>query len=98
MANPTSLQLFKLTPRTNCGECGFLTFLAFATQVMVGNGNLGDCPHLDPKALAPSFAGSTILKGYWARMPLHYTPGQGLMGILVTSSMASLLALEPRRD
>ena len=56
MAKPTSLQLFKLTPRTNCGKCGFPTCLAFATQVMVGNGNLGDCPHLDPKALAPFYA------------------------------------------
>lgn len=56
MNKPTSLQLFKLTPRTNCGECGFLTCLAFATQVMVGNGDLSGCPHLDPKALAPFYA------------------------------------------
>ncbi len=56
MTKPTSLQLFKLSPRTNCGECGFLTCLAFATQVMVGNGNLSDCPHLEPKALAPFYA------------------------------------------
>jgi hypothetical protein len=56
MTKRTSLQLFKLTPRTNCGECGFPTCLAFATQVMVGNGNLSDCPHLELKALAPFYA------------------------------------------
>jgi hypothetical protein len=54
--NMTSLHLFKLTPRTNCGECGFLACLAFATQAMVGKGDLSDCPYLDPKALAPFHA------------------------------------------
>jgi hypothetical protein len=49
----TPLDLFKLTPRTNCGECGFLTCLAFSTQVIVGQGNLNDCPYLERKSWAP---------------------------------------------
>jgi hypothetical protein len=48
----TPLDLFKLTPRTNCGECGFLTCLAFSTQVIVGQGNLSDCPYLEHKSRA----------------------------------------------
>ena len=51
-ARLTPLHLFKLTPKTNCGECGFLTCLAFSTQIIVGQGNLRDCPYLDPESLA----------------------------------------------
>jgi hypothetical protein len=46
----SALQLFKFLPRTNCGECGFPTCLAFATQVVVEGADLGDCPYLTPEA------------------------------------------------
>jgi hypothetical protein len=49
----TPVHLYKLTPRTNCGKCGFPTCLAFATQVIVGQGSLSDCPYLEPEALKP---------------------------------------------
>lgn len=49
----TPIHLYKLTPKTNCGECGFATCLAFATQVIVGQGDLESCRYLDPEALAP---------------------------------------------
>jgi hypothetical protein len=49
----TPLQLYKLTPKTNCGTCGFPTCLAFATQVIVGQADLDLCPHLDPEAMKP---------------------------------------------
>ncbi len=49
----TPIELFKLTPRTNCGACGFATCLAFATQVIVGQADLDACAHLDPGKLAP---------------------------------------------
>jgi hypothetical protein len=52
----TPLHLYKLTPRTNCGKCGFPTCLAFATQVIVGQGALNDCPYLEPEVLAPFHA------------------------------------------
>jgi hypothetical protein len=52
----TPLHLYKLTPGTNCGQCGFPSCLAFSTQVIVGRGNLGACPYLDPAALAPFHA------------------------------------------
>jgi hypothetical protein len=49
----TPIHLFKLTRRTNCGECGYATCLAFATQVIVGQGALELCPYLDQAALLP---------------------------------------------
>jgi hypothetical protein len=49
----TPIHLFKLTPKTNCGECGYATCLAFATQVIVGQGALDLCPYLDQAALPP---------------------------------------------
>jgi hypothetical protein len=49
----TPMHLYKLTPKTNCKECGFETCLAFATQVIVGQGDLDLCPYLDQEALQP---------------------------------------------
>lgn len=49
----TPMHLYKLTPRTNCRECGFETCLAFATQVIVGQADLEQCPYLDPDAVRP---------------------------------------------
>lgn len=49
----TPLHLYKLTPKTNCGECGFATCLAFATQVIVGQADLDRCSYLDPGELKP---------------------------------------------
>jgi hypothetical protein len=48
----SALELFKYLPRTNCGECGFSTCLAFATQVVVEGADLGGCPYLSPEAQA----------------------------------------------
>jgi len=45
------IDLYKMLPKTNCGECGQLSCLAFATQV-VGYGHaLGDCPYLEEATL-----------------------------------------------
>ena len=41
----------KLLPRTNCGECGFPTCLAFASMVVSEKFPLNDCPYIDPAAL-----------------------------------------------
>ncbi|MCU0589515.1 MAG: DUF3786 domain-containing protein [Syntrophobacteraceae bacterium] len=49
----TPMHLYRLTPRTNCRECGFETCLAFATQVIVGQGDLDLCPYLDQEAVRP---------------------------------------------
>jgi ArsR family metal-binding transcriptional regulator len=43
---PTVLEVFKLLPRTNCGECGVPSCMAFAAQLTEGNKSLEDCPPL----------------------------------------------------
>jgi len=55
----SALELFKYLPRTNCGECGFPTCLAFATQVVVEGAELAACPYLseEAKALAGTIKG-----------------------------------------
>jgi len=46
----TVLDLLKALPRTNCGDCGLPTCMAFATQVIKEGLDLGGCPHLPPAA------------------------------------------------
>jgi len=40
------LAVFKLLPRTNCGECGRSTCMAFAADLANGEAGIDDCPHL----------------------------------------------------
>lgn len=47
------MHLYKLTPKTNCGECGVPTCLAFATQTIIGQIDIDACPYLDKDALGP---------------------------------------------
>lgn len=42
----TVMEVLKRLPRTNCGECGQATCLAFATRVIKEREDLGKCPHL----------------------------------------------------
>ena len=48
----TVLGLLKLLPRTNCGDCGQATCIAFATQVIKEGEDLARCPHLSEGAQA----------------------------------------------
>lgn len=41
------LDIYKVTPKTNCGECGQPTCLAFATQAVVGEVPLSACSHME---------------------------------------------------
>lgn len=41
---PTVIDLFKLLPKTNCKQCGFLTCLAYAAALRTGQVQLDDCP------------------------------------------------------
>jgi hypothetical protein len=40
------MEVLKTLPRTNCGDCGQQTCLAFATQVIKEGEDLNKCPHL----------------------------------------------------
>jgi hypothetical protein len=42
----TVMEVLKNLPRTNCGECGQATCLAFATQVIKEGEDLDKCPYL----------------------------------------------------
>jgi hypothetical protein len=44
----------KLLPKTNCGECGFPTCLAFASMVVAEILSLDKCPHIEPAKLEPA--------------------------------------------
>jgi hypothetical protein len=43
----TVMEVLKKLPRTNCGDCGQPTCLAFATQVIKEGEDLKKCPYLD---------------------------------------------------
>jgi len=46
------LDIFKLTPKTNCKDCGSPTCMAFAMKVAQGTVTVDKCPHLSDEALA----------------------------------------------
>ena len=48
----TGIQIFKLLPKTNCGECKSPTCLAFAMGLAAGKAELDSCPHVSPEARA----------------------------------------------
>ena len=47
----TVLEVLKVLPRTNCGDCGQSTCMAFATQVVKEGEDFSKCPHLSDAAL-----------------------------------------------
>ncbi len=49
----TGIEIFKLLPKTNCGECGVPTCLAFAMNLAAGKTELSACPYVSEEA-APS--------------------------------------------
>ncbi|MFP4037425.1 MAG: acetyl-CoA decarbonylase/synthase complex subunit gamma, partial [Desulfobacteraceae bacterium] len=46
----TGIQIFKMLPKTNCGECGVPTCLAFAMNLASGKADLDDCPYVSDDA------------------------------------------------
>ena len=46
------LDIFKLTPKTNCKDCGNPTCMAFAMKVASGALTIDKCPHMSADALA----------------------------------------------
>ena len=50
MKKLTGLDVYKLLPRTNCGDCGFSTCMAFAMQVAAKRVALDQCPHVSEAA------------------------------------------------
>jgi acetyl-CoA decarbonylase/synthase complex subunit gamma len=46
----TGIQIFKMLPKTNCGECGVPTCLAFAMNLASGKAELTSCPYVSEEA------------------------------------------------
>ena len=52
MAKLTGIDIFKLTPKKNCKECGCPTCMAFGMKVAQGALEITKCPHMAPEAIA----------------------------------------------
>jgi len=50
MAKLTGIEIYKLLPKTNCGDCNFPTCMAFAMQVATKKAALDQCPHVSEEA------------------------------------------------
>ncbi len=48
----TPLEVYKLLPKSNCGDCGVSTCLAFAAGVIKEEHQLAGCPHLKKSVVA----------------------------------------------
>lgn len=48
----SGLDIFKHLPKTNCGDCGLPTCLAFAMKLSQGQAELSACPHVTEEAKA----------------------------------------------
>jgi acetyl-CoA decarbonylase/synthase complex subunit gamma len=48
----TGIEIFKSLPKTNCGECGVPTCLAFAMNLAAGKAELSACPYISDEAKA----------------------------------------------
>jgi hypothetical protein len=65
----TILDLYKnVLPKTNCGECGSATCLAFATKVVAEKHSIGNCPYLS----------KDIVAEYDQQLQAQYAAGAGL--------------------
>jgi acetyl-CoA decarbonylase/synthase complex subunit gamma len=48
----SGIEIFKNLPKTNCGDCGVPTCLAFAMKLAQGQAELDSCPHVSDDAKA----------------------------------------------
>jgi hypothetical protein len=65
----TILDLYKnVLPKTNCGECGSATCLAFANTVVAEKQSIGNCPYLS----------DDIVADYDQKLQAQYAAGTGL--------------------
>jgi acetyl-CoA decarbonylase/synthase complex subunit gamma len=69
----TGMAIFKHMPKTNCGDCGVPTCLAFAMKLAAGGATLDQCPHVSEaakavlaEASAPPIRGVVIGEGEFA--------------------------------
>ena len=54
----SGLDIFKMLPKTNCGDCGVPTCMAFAMRLAQKITELSECPHASEEAKATLGAAS----------------------------------------
>ncbi len=66
----TAVEIYKFLPKTNCGDCGVATCLAFAMKLAQKQAALDECPHVTEEAkqelegsAAPPMATVTVGRG-----------------------------------
>ena len=52
------LDILQRTPKTNCGECGYPTCLAFSAAVSRAGAEITLCPHIDLQGLSSKMSGT----------------------------------------
>lgn len=55
----SGIQIFKMMPKKNCGECGVPTCLAFAMNLAAGKAELAQCPYVSEEAKEKLASAST---------------------------------------
>ena len=58
---PTPMQVYKLLPGTNCGECGEATCWIFATKLALSQRKISDCPLLRETQFSEQLAALKII-------------------------------------
>lgn len=59
-----ALDIFKLTPKKNCKDCGFPTCMAFCMKVASGAADVSKCPHMSDESLEKlSQATAPLMRG-----------------------------------
>lgn len=48
----SGIEIFKMLPKTNCGDCGIPTCLAFAMKIAAGQAEITACPHVSEEVVA----------------------------------------------
>ena len=71
------IQIFKLTPKKNCKECGCPTCMAFSMKVAQGAMKIEQCPHMSDEALA------SLSEQVW--YPVHYLCSEHCLSVVYSS-------------
>ena len=50
----SGIQIFKMTPKKNCKECGCPTCMAFSMKVAQGAMDISACPYMSDDAMEPA--------------------------------------------
>ncbi|MEJ5358682.1 MAG: DUF3786 domain-containing protein [Desulfobacterales bacterium] len=91
-----AFEIFKLLEKSNCGNCGEKTCLAFAGAVFRGMRRLEECPRLDPPVLREYAGGADPAKVPEAEGTAHFAKLRAELARLDFNSAAARIGAEAR--